>query len=99
MALEKLIDQQLTPVQEPGELEQSLGLKYDSSKDWDTARQALDSALFGGLTKNDPKLAKAKKAWEAEHGPAADRLRRTRINPSAAKMTTKDTPVVTVPSA
>jgi hypothetical protein len=30
---------------------------------------------------------------------AADRLRSARINPSAAKMTTKDTPVVTVPSA
>jgi len=30
---------------------------------------------------------------------AADRLRSARINPSAAKMTTKETPVVTVPSA
>ena len=65
------IDKMLTPVQEPGELEQSLGLKYDSSKDWDTARQALDSATFGALTKSDPKLAKAKEAWAKEHGPAA----------------------------
>ena len=65
------IDKMLTPVQEPGELEQSLGLKYDPSKEWDTARQALDSATFGALTKSDPKLAKAKEAWAKEHGPAA----------------------------
>jgi len=69
--IDKLIDQQLTPVQEPGELEQSLGLKYDPSKDWDTARHALDSATFGALTKDDPKLAKAKALWEKDHGPAA----------------------------
>ncbi len=65
------IDKMLTPVQEPGELEQSLGLKYDPSKEWDTARQALDSATFGAITKNDLKLAKAKEAWAKEHGPAA----------------------------
>jgi hypothetical protein len=69
--IDQQIDQALTPVQEPSELEQSLNLKYDPSKDWDTARQALDSATFGAITKDDPKLIKAKAAWEKVNGPAA----------------------------
>jgi hypothetical protein len=68
---DQLLDKMLTPVQEPGELEQSLGLKYDPSKEWDTARQALDSATFGVITKGDDKLTKAKAAWEKANGPAA----------------------------
>jgi len=69
--IDQQLDRMLTPVQEPSELEQSLSLKYDPSKDWDTARQALDSATFGSLTHADPKLAKAKDAWEKQNGPAA----------------------------
>ncbi len=69
--IDQQLDRMLTPVQEPSELEQSLRLTYDSSKDWDTARQALDSATFGALTHNDVKLTKAKAAWEKDHGPAA----------------------------
>ena len=62
-----VLDKMLAP---RSELEEQLAIHSDPGADWDGARQAYDAALFGKYSASDPKLTKAKAAWESAHGPA-----------------------------